>query len=348
MQRICSSLAQNGFQVRLVGRAGRRSKPLPPAAYRQKRLRCFCRGGALFYAEYNIRLFLYLLWCNADAVCAIDLDTILPVYFATIIKNQKRIYDAHELFTEQKEIVERPSIHKIWLRIEKFAVPRFPHGYTVCQSLADTFERLYGVRYALIRNFARYYPLEPNDYHSESPFLLYQGSVNEGRGFETLIPAMQHINMPLHIYGKGNFVTQVRELILQYGVADRVKLMGTFAPDALRDITPTAYLGILLMDTKGLNNYYSLANRFTDYMMAGIPQICVDYPEYRRINDEYHFAQLIPDFASETIVRNINALIQDKGLYQSLQQNCLRARINLNWGSESKILVRFYRSIWDQ
>ena len=82
-----------------------------------------------------------------DAVCAIDLDTILPVYFVSIIKGITRVYDAHELFTEQKEIVTRPRIQKIWLQIEKFSVPKFKNGYTVNQFIVDELNRRHNIHW---------------------------------------------------------------------------------------------------------------------------------------------------------------------------------------------------------
>jgi hypothetical protein len=82
---------------------------LTPQAFKQKRLNCFFEKGFLFYTEYNLRLFFFLLFQKADIICAIDLDTILPVYFVTALKKQKRVYDAHELFTEQKEVITSRS-----------------------------------------------------------------------------------------------------------------------------------------------------------------------------------------------------------------------------------------------
>jgi len=43
--------------------------------------------------------------------------------------------------------------------------------------------------------------------------ILYQGAVNEARGLEFLIPAMQHVNAQLHIYGDGNYFAQIQQLI---------------------------------------------------------------------------------------------------------------------------------------
>jgi hypothetical protein len=214
MQRICSSLAANGFDVLLVGRKMNGSLPLQPQPFQQKRLNCFFDKTLAFYVEFNIRLFFSLLFKRFDAVCAIDLDTIMPCYFVSFLKNKQRVYDAHELFTEQKEIVTRKFIHRLWLLIEKSFVPKFKSGYTVNDFISEEFYRRYKVKYAVVRNLPLLYPLQ--QIHSAEKYILYQGAVNEGRCFETLIPAMQQVNAKLIICGKGNFYEQVKQLINKY------------------------------------------------------------------------------------------------------------------------------------
>src|SRR5438128_9931470 len=81
MQRICGSLASNGYEVTLVGRNKRSSPPLVKMNFNQKRITCWFQKGKWFYREYNCRLFLYLFFRRMDAICAIDLDTILPCLY---------------------------------------------------------------------------------------------------------------------------------------------------------------------------------------------------------------------------------------------------------------------------
>src|ERR1700727_1352921 len=87
-----------------------------------------------------------------DVLCAVDLDSILPCYFVSRLRRIPRLYDAHELFCEMQEVVSRPAVYKIWKAVERYAVPAFRQGYTVNKSLAAEFRRLYGVRYAVVRN----------------------------------------------------------------------------------------------------------------------------------------------------------------------------------------------------
>jgi glycosyltransferase involved in cell wall biosynthesis len=343
MIRICSSLTNNGYEVLLVGRKLKSSIHLGTQPFKQKRISCFFEKGKLFYAEYNIRLFFYLLFKKMDCICAIDLDTILPCYFISKIKKTKRVYDAHELFCEMKEIVTRPVIYKIWKKIERYTVPKFSSGYTVNKPIADEFKTMYGVNYEVIRNIALLKEIQPIE--KKEKFILYQGAVNEGRSFETLMPAFKSINCKLIICGDGNFMQQARQLVDENQLRDKVIFKGKINPDELTAITQQAYIGLTLFDDKGLSNYYSLANRFFDYLHAGIPQLCVNYPVYKEINSELPIAILIDDISSINIASQLNNLLANEVVYNELQQNCLKLRQTLNWQQEEKKLIQFYKEL---
>jgi glycosyltransferase involved in cell wall biosynthesis len=107
-------------------------------------------------------------------------------------------------------------------------------------------------------------------------------------------------------------------------------------------------VGVNLVEAKGLNQYYSLANKFFDYIHAGLPQVCMNYPEYKRINDTYQVALFINDLKPETIARAINNLITNDVLYKQLQENCLKARAFLNWQQEEKKLLDIYASTFEK
>jgi glycosyltransferase involved in cell wall biosynthesis len=348
MIRICRSLSANGFAVLLIGRMLRSSIPLKKESFGQVRLSCWFQKGKFFYIEYNIRLWFFLLFQKMDAICAIDLDTILPCLSVSYIRKIPRVYDAHELFTEMKEVISRPAIKKIWTGIERMAVPRFPLGYTVSQSIAEEFNKRYKVHYDLIRNASE---LKAPGIHSEYPhqvlgikrFILYQGAVNEARGLEYLIPAMQQVDCPLFICGEGNLMKECQAMTKQYGLEEKVIFLGKVDPAQLAAITQKACIGINLVEPYGLNQVYSLANKFFDYIHAALPQITMDFPEYRRINDLYAVGVLISEFTEKKIADAINNLLENDVLYNMLRNNCSKARLIYNWQEEEKKLLAFYR-----
>jgi glycosyltransferase involved in cell wall biosynthesis len=345
MHRICTSLAENGYMVTLVGRRLSNSPPLKKEKFGQKRMRCWFNKGKSFYAEYNIRIFFFLLFKKMDAICAIDLDTILPCLYISRWKKIPRIYDAHELFTGLKEVEARPGRKKMWMMIEKKAVPKFKLGYTVSESVADEFHKRYGVSYKTIRNT----PLLRNmdTVQPAERFILYQGAVNEARGFEYLIPALQWVNNKLVVCGDGNFMDQLKELIRIHKVQDKVELKGMLQPDELWKISQQAYIGVAIAENMGLNQYVALPNKFFDYIHAGLPQVTMNYPEYRKINSQFEVAVLIEDLDPERIAKAINNLMTNDVLYKQLRENCLKARQQLSWQHEEKKLLVFYQLVFN-
>jgi len=352
MIRICTSLAAAGFDVTLVGRRTKASLPLTSRPFGQRRLRLLFSKGKLFYLEYNLRLFFFLLVQKADAVCAIDLDTILPCYFASRLRRIHRVYDAHELFCEMQEVVTRPAIYKIWKAVERYCVPRFPYGYTVNEPIAAEFKEMYGVDYAVIRNLPRLEePPDPSGHRAAAislpagRFILYQGAVGEGRCFETLIPAMALVDATLVVCGDGNYMAQAQALVKQHGLQDKILFKGWVLPDDLKQITHSAWCGITLFDRRGKSNYFSLANRFFDYIQAGIPQLGVGYPAYKEINNWHPIAVLISEPGIREIADGLNQLLNNTDLYYTLVDNCKQARLRYNWQEEEKGLIRFYQQI---
>jgi len=340
MIRICTSLAGAGYDVTLIGFLRKKSQPLVERPFRQVRLPVIAEQGKLLYLHYWIRLFFFLLFSKADILCAIDLDTILPVYWASLLRGKKRVYDAHEIFTDLKEVISRPPVHKMWTWIGNYTVPCFPVGYTIGECYAEEFKKRYGVNYGIVRNATMLKPLQIPP--KPEKFILYQGWVNVGRCFEQLIPAMQQVNAKLIICGEGNFYSEAKELARKYGVESKVIFKGYVPPGELGSYTLQATIGITLFEDTSLSNRLSLANRFFDYMHYGVPQLCIKYPEYERINRQYEVASLIENPNPESIASALNRLLDDSNYYGLLQQNCLKARETYCWQEEEKKLLAIY------
>jgi hypothetical protein len=79
-----------------------------------------------------------------------------------------------------------------------------------------------------------------------------------------------------------------------------------------------------------------------------VPQVAVDYPEYRRINDQFEVAVLLEKTDPEIIASAINNLLLNDVLYKRLKNNCIMARNTLNWQQEEKKLLLFYQSVFKQ
>jgi len=348
MIRICTSIANAGYEVCLVGRQRANSKEIIPQAFDQKRLRCFFDKGKFFYLEYNIRLFFFLLFHRFDAVCAIDLDTIFAGFYSSKLKRKICIYDAHEYFTEVPEVVQRPKIKRVWEWVANRTIPKLNHCYTVCESLQRVFKEEYQTDFEVIRNVPFHQAIPDHLLPFQSPFIiLYQGVLNDGRGLEEMIAAMSQLEqVEFWMAGEGDCSKELRALATELGVNDKVKFLGYVQPKELKEITKKAHIGVNLLQNKGLNYYYSLANKFFDYIQAQKPSLNMNFPEYASIVGRHKVGMLLDDLQTETIVQAIEQLTKNSNLYLELQENCLVAREEFVWEKEELKLVAFYNNIW--
>ena len=152
-------------------------------------------------AEYNIRLFIFLLSHRADCLLSNDLDTLLPNFWVSRLKRIGLIYDSHEYFTEVPELVNRPRVQKVWKRIEEYVLPKMKEMITVNESIANLFREKYGIRTNVIRNIPMRKMLPAPSTREElgldpqKNILVLQGSgINIHRGSEELVDAMEYLD----------------------------------------------------------------------------------------------------------------------------------------------------------
>jgi glycosyltransferase involved in cell wall biosynthesis len=344
MNRICGALVNGGFDVTLIGRKRKSSRKLEPKPFHRLRLNCWFERSILFYGEYNIRLFFHLLFNHYDIINANDLDTIMPAIWVAKLKGSKVVYDAHEYFTEQEEIVNRKGIKRFWKAIERFSIPKVDAAITVSQGYANLFLKEYHQKFNIVRN-ATILETPPANCVSSEEYILYQGAVNFGRGLEELLVAMQNVDSKLYLCGDGDVLPTLKQLAKNLEIEHKIKFVGFVEPEKLREYTCGAKIGLTLFAKGGLSHWHSLANRFFDYMHAGVPQIAMTYPEYEAFNKKDEVAVLIEDIEPKKIALALNSLLSDSDLYQRLSKNARSARNHANWQAQEEVLLKVYTSL---
>jgi hypothetical protein len=118
-------------------------------------------------------------------------------------------------------------------------------------------------------------------------------------------------------------------------------------PDALAPIARSARLGIGLAEKEGINQYFAMPNKFLDYMHAGLPQLAMNFPEYKRINQEYKIAVLLDELSIDLIAETVNATMNNQNLLDEMTANCMVAKKIYCWQNEEKVLLDFYRKLFE-
>ena len=351
VNKSCLTLQQMGYEVLLVGRKQRKSPPMDERPYRTKRMKLLFEKGPLFYAEYNTRLFFFLLFHKANLLLSNDLDTSLPNYLISKLKGIRMIYDSHEYFTETPELVDRPRVQRVWKRIEGFVVPRLKEMITVCDSIAELFEEKYKVKCHVVRNIPPRKALPPQgDKHSlglpdDRHLLVLQGSgINIQRGAEELVEAMRYLDdCFLMVIGGGDVLPTLKQMTADMHIEDRVRFFPRMPYADMMAHTQLAELGFVLDKDTNLNYRFCLPNKLFDFIQAGVPVVASHLVEVGKIIKKYDIGLFIPDHAPQSIAATIRQGLDDQEARKKWKQGLAQAAQDLCWENEQQTLIEIYK-----
>ena len=343
VHRTCLTLKELDFEVLLVGRKSSRIAT-PKRPYSCKQFGMIFNKGFLFYAEFNTRLFFFLLFQKKDILLANDLDTLLPNYLVSRFLKKPLVYDSHELFTEIPELIERPLVKRFWCFIEKITVPNIKHAYTVSPAIATYYNERYQTNFKVVRNlpFANHEKkVEMGIDPKGRKILIYQGALNIGRGLELLLDTMTYLdNHLLLIIGSGDVETQLLEKSKKLQLKDKVRFMGRMNPNELKKITLQADLGFSLEEDLGLNYRFALPNKIFDYIQAEVPIIISDLPEMNDLMQHYTFGEVIMARNPKDLALQIESI-----LLKDFKAPLKKAKKDLVWENEKQHLIAIFENL---
>ena len=352
VHKVCTSLTNSGYNVTLIGRRFKNSKPLK-RDYKTKRMRLIFNRGFLFYAEYNLRLFFKLLFLKKNILLANDLDTLLPNFLISKLMKKKLVYDSHELFTEVPELIGRPMVQKTWLAIEKLIFPKLKNVITVNDVIAKIYEKKYNVKVTVIRNIAPVLKNKDLDKDLEKKIkndydiLIIQGSgINVDRGAEEAVEMMQYLEkVKLFIIGSGDVFPKLKKIISELNLKEKVKILGRKSYLDLMEYTKIADLGLSLDKNTNLNYEYSLPNKIFDYIQAETPLLVSNRKIVADLVNKHNIGLVSDSHDPKKLAKLVKSALNNRTQYNIWLENLNSISKIYNWEKEEKTLIKFYKEI---
>jgi glycosyltransferase involved in cell wall biosynthesis len=351
VSKVARTLHDAGYAVTVVGREKRDSMPMHETPYRVVRLRLRYEAGPQFYAEFNLRLFHFLVRQRVDVLNANDLDTLLANSCAAALKRVPIVYDSHEYFTGVPEIQHRPAVRRTWEAIERLTFPRVFDVFTVNDSIAELYRAQYGREVRVLRNLPRRSrPITPASRAAlglpEDRFvLILQGAgINVDRGAEEAVEAMRHVEGALLlVVGSGDVIPALRQRVQEDELLrQRVRILGRRPWEELMQLTAAADLGLTLDKDTNVNYRFSLPNKLFDYIKAGTPVLASRLVEIEKIVTGYDIGTTIPSHDPREIARTIREIMEDGERRARWHRNLPAASRELCWESQEEDLLAVY------
>jgi len=355
VHRTALTLKQSGYSVLLVGRKRRKSPTMLLREYQTYRMVLLFEKGPFFYAEFNLRLFFFLLTHKASLLISNDLDTLLPNFLIQKLRKTGLVYDAHEYFTGVPELAKRPFVQRIWKRIERKILPSIRYMVTVNDSIAALYHKEYNIVPLVVRNIPLTKKTEssytPGRFDLELPddkkIILLQGAgVNINRGAEEAVSAMQFTEGAiLLIIGDGDVIPALKSMTLDLNLQDKVRFLPRQPLERLAAYTAMADIGITFDKDTNINYRYSLPNKLFDYIQAGLPVLASTLPEVKKIIDEYGCGAFIENHNPQHIAACFTQFMNDDQFLSECRTNALKASIKLNGETEQKPLLSLFKQL---
>ena len=352
VDKVCNTLTDNGFDVLLIGRKLNTSVPLS-RSYQTSRMNLLFTKGALFYAFFNLRLFLKLLTVKVDIYHANDLDTLLANRWASKLRRKPLIYDSHEYFTGVPEIQSRPKVKMVWEKIEKSIFPKLGHIFTVNQSISDLYNKQYNKEVHVLRNLPKADGLVRTKSRVDlgmpldKKIVLVQGTgINIDRGIEELLEAIAIMNNTvLYIVGSGDVLEQLKVRSDVQDLKGKVIFVGKLPYNEMMQYTFNADVGVTLDKDTNINYRFSLPNKIFDYIKAGLPVLSSDLIELKKIINQYSIGVITKDHTPEEIKKSLSSVWEDENRFSQYKKSCIVAAQELTWDKEVQKLIDVYSQL---
>lgn len=312
----------------------------------------FTEGGPLKFIHFNFRLLFLLLHTRTDIIHAHDLWVLPATAIAAALKRKKLIYDAHEYYAGL-EIFNHHRVRRfLWMLLESSLVRFVDVLLTVSDPLADLYRMRYPSipEYRVIRNL----PLkeEPSPALGEALpenfryLLVYHGHFKPGRGLENLVCAMTAVeNAGLLLIGGGELMAQLRDLIAEQDVRDKVIIRSYVSLESLISTSARADIGVALFEKSSINYTYALPNKFFEYIMAGLPVLASDIETLKVYVDRYHIGRTVDPSDPARIAETIRDMLSKPQQLEEWSRNARKAADLLNWNTESEEMLRIYENL---
>jgi glycosyltransferase involved in cell wall biosynthesis len=362
VHKICQTLHQDGYGVLLIGSHRKKSLDLKSREYRTERLNLWFGRTALFYAEFNIRLFFRLLRVKADIYLGNDLDVMPATSLIARLKKKPLVYDSHEYFLGMAGLEQKPLRRSIWKFIETRLFSDLKYMYTVSEPIGDLYKKEYHQKLFIVRNLPLKNPACPEISPDEAEWveaidrkipenknlLILQGAgINESRGAEELVYSMLYLDPHFHllIIGGGDIFGKLKKMIDENQLHEKVTLVPKVPFALLGHFTRKADLGLSIDKPSVLNHKYSLPNKLFEYLHAGVPVLASRLTEQEKIIRQYDVGGFIEDHQPVHIAQKIKEIFGNPVLLQKWKNNTGLVRDELNWENESKIVLEIFKQV---
>lgn len=268
-------------------------------------------------------------------------------------KGKKVIYDSHENVPKQimaKIWIPKLLRKRISVSFEKFenrVARRIDAVVTATASIRNRFV-IINPNSIDVNNYPLMSELtEESNWESKLNEICYIGGITKIRGLGEVVGSLSYLE-DVRLNLAGNFSqgdTEFENELRSKPEWEKVNELGYVDRPTVISIMQRSKVGIITSWPLP-NHLESLAIKMFEYMSAGIPVVCSDFPMWKAMVEEDQFGICVNPLDPKEIASAVQKLINDPELSIQLGKNGRKAILEkFNWGIEEKKLIGLYKKI---
>jgi glycosyltransferase involved in cell wall biosynthesis len=297
----------------------------------------------LLWKMYRIARRYDILHCN-------DIEALpIGVFTKWLGRSKKVVYDAHEYESEKSGVSGFRKKLLFWF--ERFFIRHADRVLTVGEQIALEYRRLYNIeKPAVVMNCPVLQERKTNTSllreklnipAEQELILISQGTLTPDRGINETLDAFMESNrmdMALVFMGYGSLTEKIKQLASE---RDNIYYMPPVRPEDVVDYTSSADVGLTFIENICLSYYYSLPNKFFEYIHAGLAIISWPSYEMKSIIEEANAGIVTDDFSKEAIVKVLKSL--DKVKVEQYKKQSSKLKYKFSWQKQEAVLMEVYK-----
>lgn len=265
------------------------------------------------------------------------------------------VYDSHECYPEfflQKEWLPsflRKMMSKAIRLLEDFVARRIDLVVAATPHIVERF-RPVARRLATLNNYPlkREFSFPRNEESVIRDGFCFVGAISKVRGILQAMDALDHVPRDVRFYLAGTFTeADIEAAVKRHRNWPRVIFPGQVSREEVAAIYRKSFAGLVNL-LPAPNHLFSQPIKLFEYMSAGIPVVCSNFPLWERVVKEGDCGICVDPTSARALAAAINRIHEDVELQRTFSRNGRRLVENVySWDSEASRLLASYREITD-
>ena len=266
---------------------------------------------------------------------------LLPYGLKLKKRGKKVIFDSHEDVPGQIMDkywipgVLRKLVSGIYQRYETHVVKRLDAVVAATPHIAEKFAGR-AKRVVVVNNYPKLDDVifQEGSFDERDAVVCYAGGIDENRGESIMKNAMKKVPGELQIAGDHAEVTE-----------ENVRYIGRLDRAGVNELYGRSVVGLCIL--KPIENYfYSQPIKMYEYMAAGIPFVCSDFPGWRKVAEESGGGICVDPEDTDAIAEAISGLLSDRRKAEEMgRKGHAYVTENCTWEKEEEKLLALYRTL---